>query len=483
MPDHLNTSCKCDSSQRQTNRGLSRRQVLKYGLRSGVTATLAPSLWLSGCSKRRNGAKPNVVLILIDTLRPDYLGFYGYKKETTSFLSKLARESFVFTRAFSTSSWTAPATASLFTSKYPHQHGVLEGYYANLYRILELKKTGKSTIMLNKLPTNLRTLPEIFKSLGYSTFGMSTNINVGDKIGFTRGFDLFLHNHHADAKMMHNQILKQKKDLEQSKPYFLYLHPNDVHNPYIKHMPYYQKQDDPQEDFRAGYLSEVGFVDEYLQKIYEGLNLDDNTIVMVISDHGEEFWDHGGLFHHSKLYRELTQVLMLLHTPYSKSSPHRINVNVGLIDVLPTLVELVGGEAVYGAEGLSLKPLLANDRTSKEFTNKLNQRILFTQRIMDAISYPDDYWNENKLEHQHWAAIFQNWNMIEWGDSRKELFNHRDDFHEKYNVFSKYREVASHLLSQLEEFKKYKLEEVTERIPVNLDEKLLEDLRSLGYVE
>ncbi|MHC4151516.1 MAG: sulfatase [Planctomycetota bacterium] len=471
--------------QQDKKRNLSRREVLKYGVYGSLTSGLSSSLWLSGCNKRQDIHKPNVVLILIDSLRPDYLNFYGYKKETSAFLSKLVKNSFLFTRAFSTSSWTAPATASLFTSKYPYQHGVVEGYFANLLRVKELKKTGESKIMLNKIPTSLRTLPDVFKSLGYSTYGISANINIGEKIGFHRGFDLFLYNTHATADMIYEQIGKLKKTLDKSKPFFLYLHANDVHFPYRKRMSYYQKQDDPQEDFREMYLSEIGFTDEYLRKIYETLNLADNTIVMVISDHGEEFWDHGGTFHDSTLYRELTQVVMLLQVPFSKSGLSRINVNVSLIDVLPTLVELVSNEAMQNVEGVSLKPLLVNNSTKRKLGEQLHQRVLFTQRIMDSTTgrYRNDYWSEDRPERQHWGAIYQNWNMIEWGDSRKELFDHSKDFQEKHNLFSKYPEVASSLLSKLQILKKSKPEEAAEKAEINLDEKLLEELKSLGYVE
>jgi choline-sulfatase len=461
---------------------LNRRQVLKCGL-YGAAASLSSSLWLSGCSRWRNSTKPNIVLILIDTLRPDYLGFYGYKKEMAAFLAKLAKESFVFTRAFSTSSWTAPAIASLFTSKYPYQHGVAEGYIANLRRARELEMTGKSKIMLNKLPTEMRTLPEIFKSIGYSTFGITTNINIGDAMGFHRGFDYFLYNTQATADVMYEQILKLKRSLKQSKPFFLYLHPNDVHYPYNKRMPYYQMQGDSKEEFRAKYLSEIGFTDEYLGKIYKTLNLADNTIVMVTSDHGEEFWDHGRTLHLSTLYRELTQVVMLLQMPFSKSGPRRIDVNVSLIDVLPTLVELVSNEPIQDMEGVSLKPLLINNESTKEFSEKVQQRVLFAQRIMDNLSYREGYWSEDSPERQHWAAIYRNWNMIEWGDSRKELFNHRQDFQEKHNLLSNYPEIASSLLGKIQVLKKMKPEKAVEKVEVNLDKKLYEELRSLGYVE
>lgn len=218
-------------------RSLARRELLKYGVYSGLAAGLPSSLWLSGCRKQRSRSRPNVVVVLIDTLRPDYLGFYGYKKETAAFLAKIAKKSFVFTRAFSTSSWTAPSTTSLFTSKYPHRHGVMEGFFANKIRATALRKTGKAEIFLNRIPKDLTVLPEIFKSMGYATFGMATNLNISDKIGFDRGFDLFNYKHQAPAEVVYEWVKQSQGRINNSKPFFLYLHPNDVHWPYHKHYP------------------------------------------------------------------------------------------------------------------------------------------------------------------------------------------------------------------------------------------------------
>jgi choline-sulfatase len=464
-------------------RSLARRELLKYGVYSGLAAGLPSSLWLSGCRKQRSRSRPNVVVVLIDTLRPDYLGFYGYKKETAAFLAKIAKKSFVFTRAFSTSSWTAPSTTSLFTSKYPHRHGVMEGFFANKIRATALRKTGKAEIFLNRIPKDLTVLPEIFKSMGYATFGMATNLNISDKIGFDRGFDLFNYKHQAPAEVVYEWVKQSQGRINNSKPFFLYLHPNDVHWPYHKRLPYYTPQQQQREDLKERYQSEIGYTDEYLGKIFETLNVSGNTIFLVISDHGEEFWDHGGIRHRAKLYRELTQVVMLLYAPLSTMKPRRINVNVSLIDVLPTLVELVNGQPVPDAEGLSLAPLLRTEKSAKALAERLRDRTLFAHRIMDARSYQENRWSEDEPEFAHWAAISQNWNLIEWGDSRKELFDHRNDLAEQRNVFLEHPQITSQLLEEIQTFKKLKRTKKSEKISVDLDEKLLENLKSLGYVE
>ena len=424
-----------------------------------------------------------MVVILIDTLRPDYLGFYGYKKETAAFLAKVAKQSVVFARAFAPSSWTAPSTASLFTSKYPHRHGVIEGFIAHKRQVEEFRRAGKATSALNGLPTELPTMPEIFKSMGYTTFGMVTNINIGNEIGFGRGFDQFERIIQAPASVVYEWIKKREEKIKSAKPYFLYLHPNDVHMPYHKREPYYKKKNNPRADFRASYISEIGYVDEYIGKIYKTLNLADNTILVVISDHGEEFWEHGGTYHTAKVYRELTQVLMLFHAPFLGWDNEYITVNVSLIDVLPTLVELVNGKPVQEAEGVPLVPMLSRSISGKRLADKLHDRTLFAHRIEDAVTSPEHYWSEENPELQHWAAIYRHWNLIERWDSREELFDHQHDLMEQHNVFSEHPKVASQLLTELHGFKKQGLRKETEKAPVNLDENLLETLKSLGYVK
>ena len=149
-----------------------------------VRMLLLTMLATCGCAPGEPPQRPNVVVIVLDTLRPDYLGFYGYEKEMAPFLARLANESVVFERAFSTSSWTAPSTSSLFTSLYPPQHGAVEGFMMHQLRTKWREREGTEIIPLNRLPSDRALLPEIFQSMGYRTFGIATNVNIGDEIGF-----------------------------------------------------------------------------------------------------------------------------------------------------------------------------------------------------------------------------------------------------------------------------------------------------------
>ena len=416
---------------------------------------------------------PNVVIVLADTLRADYLGVYGYPKETAPFLAELAERSVVFERAFSTSSWTAPSTSSLFTSLYPNQHGVIEGFMLRRNRNKRLQNQGKETIVLNRRPAGVVTLPERLKSMGYQTFGMASNPNIGDDIGFSRGFDEFRRDLQASAVDFVEQVKEWEERIQQSDPFFLYLHFNDVHGPYEARAPYYEKKQGWLEDRRARYLSGISYLDEHIREVYETLNLGEDTIFVVLSDHGEEFRDHGGLSHSTSLYVELNRVVMMYHSPAFGLEPRRIKVaNVSLIDVLPTVFELVSGEPISSAEGMSLVPLLKNEDEGEALTRKLRRRTLFAHRLTRYDPKP------------YWGAIWRHWKLIERPDAELEAYDHRSDPTEKKNLYSRDpSQVPARLIAALEEFKAREPVDQPSMVEIELDEELQKSLESLGYVQ
>jgi arylsulfatase A-like enzyme len=456
---------------------MDRRRFLKYSLYGGA-ASLAPSLFINGCSSKgpfkSSSGRPNVVVLLCDTLRPSFLSFNGYPVDTSPFLTELSKTSVNFRRAFSTSSWTAPSTASLFTSRYPHRQGVIEGFVCFNKRMEVFKKEGKVLIDLNRIPSDILTMPELFRSIGYSTIGVASNRNIGSEMGFDRGFDKFdlLHQYRGGepASVLYKRVKGWADDISPSKPVFLYMHLNDVHVPYDKHLLYYDKPANDKDKPKAKYLSEVRYLDKYIRKIYELMNADSNTIFVVLSDHGEEFMDHGGTGHKSTLYRELTNVLAMFHAPFLDFKPQNIDTNISLIDVLPTILDLVNFDKLSGMEGLSIKPLLKADQRSKALTDQLNDRTIFTHRMV------------NDPQINLWGAINRHWNMIEFQDGKKVLFDHRNDLAEKHDVFGENPEITDELIAKLEHFKTYGRRIDIESAPFNMDQELIDSLRTLGYV-
>ena len=178
-------------------------------------------------------------------------------------------------------------------------------------------------------------------------------------MGFERGFDVFERHEEWPAGKVHARLAAWKEELRaEGRPFFLYLHLNDVHKPYNPRRPYYKAAKGGLADMQARYDSEIRYVDELLRRLWSDLGWDDSTIVCVLSDHGEEFRDHGQLGHRFQLYGELLNVALLLRAPDFTEPGMRIDVPVSLIDVLPTLAELVGLKDPGIRDGASLIGLL-----------------------------------------------------------------------------------------------------------------------------
>ena len=386
----------------------------------------------------------------------------------------------MFLNAFSSSSWTAPATASLFTGQYPVRHGVTRGFHAAKERVREVEREGHSVLTLNRMPRTTATLPERLRSRGYATFGLATNPNIGHEIGFDRGFDRFERLKTNSAELVFDRLLEWESTIKERTPYFIYVHLNDTHPPYVPRQPWYRPTGNPRDDVRAAYDSEIRYVDGVLEKLVGRFDPDDNGVLVVLSDHGEEFWEHGALGHFFSLHAEVNRILFLVRAPTLGVSPRVVSANVSIVDVLPTLLELVAGEPTKAGagggldealEGRSLIELLtARDRASAS-GRELAQRPLFAHR-------------EHRLtpDRQLWAVIRGRWKLIEEGQSQ-QLFDLKADPAERW-IFNKHHpHVVAGLSQELERFRMRAAAEQREFGGLSVDRERLEELRILGYVE
>jgi arylsulfatase A-like enzyme len=364
---------------------------------------LALALAASGCRPGlAEDPRPDVLFVVVDTLRADHLPFHGYEKETTPFLARVAEESVVFERAWSGSSWTAPATASLFTGVLPVQHGVLTGYHA-----YGEKGEVVAAIDVDRIPRGLPTMPELMRGLGYRTFGIADNANIRAESGFASGFDRFVDHDYRGAPVVNTQLAEWKDAIrEGGAPWFVYLHYMDPHGPYHKRAPYYdfdesvleidhalappavhevtddpwirryevrqllhraQTAGSPEETQRwiglirsyleAVYDSEVRFLDAHLEEAFELLGVDDSTLVVFVSDHGEELGDRGRVGHEFQLHRELLHAPLLLRLPVAASGERtagRVSADVSTVDLLPTLLDVLGAPRPEHLRGANL---------------------------------------------------------------------------------------------------------------------------------
>ncbi len=409
--------------------------------------------------------RPDVVVVIIDTLRPDHLGFYGYPTETAPFLAKMAKDSAVFDRAFSTSSWTAPAVASVFTGLYPTDHGIIEGFMA--FKRREQRGTDAEVLPLNKLPDEVQTIAEHFKNAGYKTFGIATNLNVGPEIGFNRAFDKWHLFRKDEAAKLAGKLAEWDEELDSDGPNFVYLHFMDPHKPYNKREPWYEKQSQKMADSAARYDSEISYLDQQLQAILEKYGWHENGALAVLSDHGEEFGDHGGEGHEFQLHSELNRVLMMIRPINKLQKPRTIAANVSIVDLLPTLLADSAIEVPSGLDGQSLLSLM-NDQPYAEMG--FQNRTIFAHRIQLV----------PKIQHK-WSAVKGRWKLIQ-GPDGDQLFDLHDDIGERNNLLADKPVIVKLLREELAKFRERGFRSV-EKVKVDADASLIEALSDLGYYE
>ncbi|HET7292556.1 MAG TPA: sulfatase [Vicinamibacteria bacterium] len=406
---------------------------------------------------------PNIVLILVDTLRRDHLPFYGYPKDTAPFLASLAPRSAVFENAHSVSAWTPPAAASLFTSLYPFEHGVVRGL-ALAKRQERLKGVE---IRLPRLPSSAETIPEALRRRGYATFAITENPNLTRALGFDQGFDRFdAFPTRLDAEPITARLLERAPELRRRAPYFLYLHYMDVHAPYRERPPLFDPSLEGDARRVSAYDSGIRVVDEHVRRAFEALGWEADTLLLVTADHGEELGDRGHFGHGASLFSELLDVPLLVHGP--GVVPRRVPDRVSLIDVLPTLREVAALPSAATDAGVSLAPLLRDPNA------RLPPRPLFAH-----------LWRRQAKDGRELAlraTLEGDWKRIGGEASGTLLFNLREDPGERLNRArdEPARERALQRLYQQHEMRARRY--ASETVEVGLDAAAIEGLNALGYV-
>ena len=342
--------------------------------------------------------------MLVDTLRRDHLGVYGFAGGISPNIDWLAKESVLFDNAFSQAPWTKPSIATLFTSVHPDVHGL--DNHGGLFgeRNNELLTTGV-------LSSETVTMAEVFQSEGYRTAAFVANPWLDAPFGFDQGFGRY------EILRDGNIILQEARDwLETTdgEPFFLYLHFMDVHSPYdapegdfeeMRESSSLEVTQSPPRDvlerlppyldgiswfgpedlaasgwggiidhrlgrsrtLRARYAANVRAFDRligpFLQQIRNS-ELGRTAYVVLTSDHGEELLEHGGWDHGFNLYDHQIRVPLLIRAPGARFAGRRVRRGIGLIDLLPTLTALAGLEAPKDVQGRALAQLLERDDLS-----------------------------------------------------------------------------------------------------------------------
>lgn len=313
----------------------------------------------------------NVVMVSLDTLRANHLGCYGYDRPTSPSIDRLASQGVLFEQAIAQSSWTLPSHMSLLTGLYPSTHGAVGDRKA--------------------LPQAVETLQMLFQEAGYRTEGVVSSPYVGSAFRFHKGFDDFLMPPKPipdNSKRITAEAIERLQRLSEGKqPFFLFLHYLASHTPYDPPPPFDTMFDPdytgtingsgptiyrympssnplPERDLQhiiALYDGEIAHVDTFMDVLCRELvklKLDQNTLFILLSDHGEEFKDHGSMDHGRSLYEEVIRVPLILVCPGTLPAGRRFEQPVQLIDIMPTLCDLLGLRKPDSLQGESFLPLL-----------------------------------------------------------------------------------------------------------------------------
>jgi arylsulfatase len=449
---------------------------------------VACAAWLLGCPTKRD---PSVLVLVIDALRPDHLGCYGYARPTSPTLDGLARRGVLFADATSPSTYTRAAVASIFASVHPAAHGVLS--------------QGRQVEVLSDEYT---TLAESLKARGYRTAAFMPNPSLHRSFNFGQGFDLYDddlmmgegpgHTAYETARKINDRALRWlRRDRE--KPFFAYLHYRDVHAPYVPPPPYDRMfpraaPGRPLTEAELGlqpvdirgprrfrdldsyidqYDGEIRYTDDCLAELLGTLEKEgflDETVLFVTADHGETFLEHGAWTHGTDVYEELTRVPLLLVLPRGKHAGRRVEAPVQTIDIYPTVLELLGSRIPSELQGKSLFDAIEGGADP--------HRPVFSEARVPKHKRPAGRGQIVAVRADGWKLIYNR------RSRRTELYHLARDPAESNDLVAREPHKARELTRLLEAFdldnaRRSHWREGQEGIP----EDVLEGLRALGYVQ
>ncbi len=458
---------------------------LRVGFVLALTLTLPTWAHAQAPAPSPSAKRPPIIVISLDTLRADHVGAYGYERDTTPHLDRFADDAVLFENAFTAGGGTLPAHMTLLTGLPPDLHGVT----AQSGTVLEARRV---------------TLAEALRKAGYRTAGFTGAGYVRARWGFNQGFDAF-----DDAGRGFEQILPKALawlDAQDARPPFLFLHTLDIHSdwdqlPYDAPAPYRDRfvassysgsftgcrKELCASKLLAGLNQESrkGDVDlktyftpeeiRYITDLYDGgvaytdarfgqliaalreRGLYDDAIIAIVSDHGEEFLDHGMMLH-EQVYDEIVRVPVLVKLPTGQSGGSRVTGLVAMMDVMPTILEASNTPSPPGMVGESLIPLIDRRRAGRP--------LVHIYGIPEKLRTPK-------------------WSLIHPADGQNELYDLKRDPGETKNIAATRGEVVQTLTKRLESIKLAQSlagTKPSKKTAVELTPEVVEQLKALGYL-
>jgi arylsulfatase A-like enzyme len=421
--------------------------------------------------------EPNVLFIVVDTLRSDYTPFGHFDNSNMPQLKKkLMPDSHVFKNAFSNSPWTLPSVASLLTSQYPSR--------------LNIKN------LVSRLDEKNLTIAEVLKDRGYFTFGVVSHILLQTKYGIHQGFDIYNENNISTEFSNHYSISSPGITADaigfirkhKRRKFFMLLHYFDPHYIYINHDStseyigeftsrdivylrnliregHYTPKDLAY--LKDSYTSEILFTDSYIGQLIDELKskkLYDNTLIVFTSDHGEEFIEKGWLGHSTNVYNEQIKVPMLIKPPDSKSNLPRVSQNsyVSNIDIAPSVLRILGISPISDFQGRDI------------FSEEEGSKVVYSEVVQRDYG---EFKNRACVIQDGWKLVF---NFV---TKTYELYDLVEDRGEIRNVLGSNDDVERSLKMKLAKWLKINRrppKKTKEREALTENEK--QKLKSLGYI-
>jgi len=428
----------------------------------------------------------------------------------------MAEEGARFQNTFAQATWTKVSTPSIMTSLYPTSHGVHD--------------------FPDRLPASAVTLAEVYRNAGYATLSLSSVLFTGEFTNLHQGFEELHESGSASqpgpktAREFVDRVLEWM-DTHQDVPFFVYLHVFDPHDPYEPYRPYdtmwaegaererhvqdlervrkfiadpllrgfgmatrpeFEKAGLDAEQFvehdKDWYDGSIRAMDVEIHRLLErlrGLELDDKTLIVFLSDHGEEFLEHDRMFHGQTAYGELARVPLIVRWPGGIPAGRIVGETVELIDVMPTLLEVSGLVAPEGIQGESLAPLLIGARGDAAEGGGWTRRPAITEKPLTK-----DAGGPAPRETESYAIVHEGWKLVHnvtrtQNQAEFELYDVEKDPFDQVNVRAEHADIVERLAKELERWRR--LAE-NARLPADADttdslsKEQLERLRSLGYI-
>ena len=426
----------------------------------GVGLCLFSAVVLASCkstqkteTEGRAALRPlNVVVVTIDTLRPDHVHCYGYERVQTPTLDSLARRGVLFEQAVAQTPLTPPSHASIFTGQYPTAHHV--------------RNTGGFI-----LPSSSRPLAKILQEQGWDTAAFIGSAVLKKIFGFNLGFavyddqmpkpgpkDEFREDPERRAGVVVDRAI-QWLSAQSGKPFFLWVHLYDPHLPYDPPSPFRERYKDHLYD------GEIAYTDRELRRLIDvvGTKAPQNTLIAVLSDHGESLGEHGEFTHGVFLYDSTLRIAFLMAGPGIPAGL-RIKQQVRSIDFLPTLLELMGGKAPDQVQGASLVPAFSG------------------RQAATGVSYGETLYPKMNMGWAELRSIrTSQWKYVR--APKPELYDLSRDPGETTNVVRQHPVEVERFEAVLNGVVSPGGRGTTEKVETRLvSEQAMEELKSLGYV-